>query len=68
MVVELVIEHDEGGQTSNPVLQHFPTTVVPRVGERIWFKDVQYEVTELAHFLYNGPARQTVRAKVKRAA
>ena len=61
-VVELIIQLDLGGGNGHPLLQKFPTTVAPRVGETIALEGHKYEVTHVDH-LFNlgaGENRHTV--------
>jgi hypothetical protein len=70
--VELMIEETSNG-SGVPVLQHFPTTVMPRAGETIEIGGVgdefhgEYEVKSVRHTFNVGEKnRHTIRVEVKR--
>jgi len=66
-VVELLINLDLGNGSATPVLQKFPTTVAPRVGETIAVEGGEYEVTHVNHVLNASTEnRHTVWLDVKR--
>jgi hypothetical protein len=65
--IELLIMEDHGNGSSTPLLQKFPTTAPPRIGEGIGIGDGEYTVTKVTHlFNVSEENRHTIMAEVRR--
>lgn len=67
--VQLMVQLADGKGNAHPLLQKFPTTAAPRVGERIVIESGQYEVTQVGHvFNVSAENRHTIVVDVKQTA